>query len=140
MKHYTVHARSGAEPDEFTFVKDGFNWFAFFVPVVWLIAKAQWLWLILYLLAMGLAVAATRAGNLPENGLGLTVAALSFLMGLEANDIYRRSLARRGYSFLGLAVGSNLEAAELQFFGATGHRESVSAQAEVAGAAGRGAA
>ncbi len=133
MKHYTVHARSGADSDEVKFVKDGFNWLAFFVPVVWLVAKSQWLWLILYLLAIGLAIAAIQEGNLPDDVLGLTAVALSLLMGLEANDIYRRSLTRRGYYFLGLAVGADLEAAELQFFGAAGRHETISAPALATG-------
>lgn len=118
MKHYTVHIRPGDEPDEVTFVKDGFNWPAFFVPVVWLIVKRQWLWLVLYLLTLALIGAAVAAGNLTGDVAALASAALSLLVGLEANDIYRRSLARRGFSFLGPAAGSDLEEAELQFFSA----------------------
>jgi hypothetical protein len=116
MRHYTVHGRSNATPDYIRFVKDGFNWPAFFVPVVWLIVKRQWLWLVLYLLALALIGAVVTAGNLTDDVFALVLAALSLFLGLEANDIYRRSLARRGFSSLGPAAGADLEAAELQFF------------------------
>jgi hypothetical protein len=118
MRHYTVHVRSAADPDDVRFVKDGFNWPAFFAPAVWLIAKRQWLWLVLYLLALALIGAIVTAGNLTDGVFALVLAALSLLVGLEANDIYRRSLARRGFLSLGAAAGADLEAAELQFFSA----------------------
>lgn len=118
MKHYTVHGRNDGDPDDVRFVKDGFNWPAFFVPAVWLIVKGQWLWLVLYLLALALIGAVVGAGGLSGNVSALLVTGLSLLMGLEANDIYRRSLARRGFAFLGPAAGADLEAAELQFFAA----------------------
>lgn len=118
MRHYTVHARSDAGPDDVRFVKDGFSWPAFFFPLVWLVLKGQWLWLVLYLLALALIGAVATAAHLTEGLVALQVMASSLLLGLEGNDIYRRSLARAGFSFLGPAAGSDLEAAELQFFSA----------------------
>ncbi|MDP9139067.1 MAG: DUF2628 domain-containing protein [Pseudomonadota bacterium] len=116
MRHYTVHVRPEADPDDVRFVKDGFSWPAFFVPVVWLVVKAHWLWLVLYLLASALIGAVVSAGNLTGDAFAVMLAALSVLAGLEANDIERRALARRGFVSRGSAAGADLEAAELQFF------------------------
>ena len=116
MKHYTVHGRPDWQPDEVMFVKDGFNWPAFLVPVAWLVVKGQWLWLVMYLLALVLVGAVATANGLTGDVSALLVTGLSLIMGLEANDIYRRSLTRRGFAFLGPAAGADLETAELQFF------------------------
>ena len=116
MRHYTVHVRSDADPDDVRFVKDGFNWPAFFLPVVWLVMKAEWLWLVLYLLAIALLGAVVSAGNLTGDVFALVSAALGLLLGLEANDIHRRSLARRGFMSRGSAAGADLEEAELRYF------------------------
>jgi hypothetical protein len=116
VRHYTAHARPQEGPDEVRFVKDGFSWPAFFFPLPWLIVKGQWLWLVLFLLALVIMGAIAKAGNLSGGLVALLSGALSLLMGLEANDIYRRSLIRRGFASLGPAAGANLEEAELSFF------------------------
>jgi hypothetical protein len=136
MKHYTVHGRPDDVIEDAVFVKEGFNWPAFLVPPVWLIMKRQWLWLVLYLLAVSVIGAAGQAVQWSDNASLWLVVALNLLFGLEANDILRRSLRRRGFSFLGPALGTDLEEAELGFFtaAAAGDGGAVSDESEEPGA------
>ena len=43
---------------------------------------------------------------------------INLVMGFAGNDLYRWTLARRGFGEIGLAAGSDLDEAELRFFSA----------------------
>jgi hypothetical protein len=48
MKIYTVHLRRGADPiftpdRDAVFLREGFNWWAFLAPLIWVLATRQWL-------------------------------------------------------------------------------------------------
>jgi Protein of unknown function (DUF2628) len=140
MAVYTVHeplSRSGqvaSDPVRFSFVRDGFYFWAFLLAPLWMLRHRLWLALILYLvtlaaLQIGLSVFGATAGT-----RAIAVALLSLLVGLEAASLRRWTLARRGWRNVGLVVGDDVEAAERRFFDAWVRRHDPRAPA-AAGAA-----
>lgn len=120
MKLYTVHAPpagqgdGASDPLAFAFVKEGFCWPALFLPVIWILFRRLWLVLLVYL---AIVLAFTVAG-LRFDGPALAAAGVlfAFLFALEANELRRWTMARRGWRFLGVAEGRNRTEAELRFF------------------------
>ncbi|MCC2111441.1 MAG: DUF2628 domain-containing protein [Hyphomicrobiales bacterium] len=116
---YTVHAPPdeavSAEPaEQLIFVKEGFCWPALLIPPLWLISRRMWLVLVGWL-----AVAALILAGYEYLGKALpgTVDLLFWLLfALEANELRRWTLARRGWRFLGVAAGRNRDEAEMRFF------------------------
>lgn len=123
MRLWTVHeprnpADAGERADRTIFVKDGFSWPGFFLPLPWLLVKGLWLGLLIYVLV---AAAAGLAGSfLPLDGdAGMLLALLANLYaGLEGNDLLRRKLTRRGFVQAGSVLAKTREEAEVLFFAA----------------------
>ncbi len=121
MRLWTVHeprnpADTGERADKTIFVKDGFSWPAFIVPLPWLLVKRLWLGTLIYVL---IAVAAGLAGSfLPLTGDAGTLLALlaNLYAGLEGNDLVRRKLARRGVVQAGSVLARTRDEAEVLFF------------------------
>jgi Protein of unknown function (DUF2628) len=118
MAIYTVHAPPDTPPEavaeRMVFVKDGFSWPALLIPLIWLLYRRLWLGLLLYLAFVALVVAV-------DAGLGETAAQIVAVLGailfaLEANNLRRWQLARRGWREVGETEGRGLEEAELRFF------------------------
>jgi hypothetical protein len=121
MPTYTVHApppRNGnaADPQRFAFVRDGFRFWAFLLPPLWLLAKRLWLVFIGYLLL----IAAIEAGfyflKLPEGSQFAIELLIGVLVGLEAGTLQRWTYARRKWTTLGLVTGRDQDEAERRFF------------------------
>ena len=117
MRAYSVHA----PPDEplaaerFAFVKDGFSWPALLMPILWILWHRMWLTLMGFVIFVLLLAWTER---LTGEDVATVVAVLgTLLFALEANNIRRLSLARRGWREVGGAVGRDLEEAEIRFFG-----------------------
>lgn len=102
------------EPDRFVFVKEGFCWPAFFLTIPWLIWRRLWLVLIVYVPALIAVFAIT--GRAPPLVESMILVLFAVLVGLEANNLRRWTLERRGYRFLGAAAGERLREAEYRFF------------------------
>ncbi len=122
MKIYTVHHRSEAAgsltglTEDAIFVKEGFCWPAFFVPVIWLIYKRMW-WVLVGLLAIEAALTAFIAVAGLGDGSAIAMSlAINLIMGFEGNDLYRWSLARRRYKLAAIVVGAGQEEAEHRYF------------------------
>ncbi len=121
MPTYTVHApppREGettSAPERFRYVRDGFSFWAFLVPPLWLLVKQ--LWLALLICAAGYGLLETGLIFLRASGtVQLLVEILvGVLIGLEASSIERWTLARRGWKSLGFVVASDEEMAEHRF-------------------------
>ncbi|WP_026380557.1 DUF2628 domain-containing protein [Afifella pfennigii] len=122
MRHYTVHLpaelaeRPFAEAavERAVFVKDGFNWPALFIPLIWLLFRRMWLALLLYLAASAaIAGIGAFAGETAATWSGI---AFAILFALEANNLRRWTLERRGYREVGSASGAGEEEAALRFF------------------------
>ena len=121
MPVYTVHApvANGADlaaTDKFTFVRDGFHFWAAVAGVIWLIWNRLWLaligWVALTLaIDFGMAALGARSGSIL-----LVDLLLAILMGFEAATLQRWTLSRRKWRQLDIVVADDEEAAERRFF------------------------
>jgi hypothetical protein len=115
MRSFTVHAtppssvpatRPARMPE---LVPEGFSLFAALLPPVWLLLHRQWLALVIYL-----AVAVLMTLLLPSAVQAVAMPALQLLIGLQAQDIRRWTLARRGWPVSGVVLARDAEAALLR--------------------------
>lgn len=105
-----------ARAEKIAFVKDGFSWLAFFVPMLWLIFQRMWLELIVFVAVIA-GVSWVFGTEDPGRELGgWVVLGLTVLFAFEANDLRGWALRRRGYQFVGVAAGRDRYAAERSFF------------------------
>lgn len=119
---YTVHQprMPAADPlsrcEEIELVKEGFSWPAFVFGPLWLIAHRMWIVLAGFAatwLAVQLFFMALPGGN---NAVGLAWLVISLGFGLEANQLRRWTLERRGYRTIASVAGSSLDDCEHRFF------------------------
>jgi Protein of unknown function (DUF2628) len=130
MRVYSVHAppEEPISPEKFLFVKDGFSWPAFFFPVLWVLWHRMWLTLVYYVVFV-LVVA--WIGRLGGDNIATVFAVLGgVLFALEANNLRRLSLERRGWREVGGASGRNYDEAETRFFGDWAARPDAAPQRE----------
>ncbi len=121
MPVYTVHApvTSGADfaaTDKFTFVRDGFHFWAVVAGPIWLAWHRLWLALIGWIILMaavdvGLAALGVRSGS-----IFVVNALLALLLGFEAASLQRWTLSRRKWRQLEIVVADDEETAERRFF------------------------
>src|SRR3954451_7390989 len=121
MPIWTVHGKTAdpalvrARAEDVRFVREGFNWPAFLVPLLWLVLKGMWIVLVLSI-AFELAVMAIGASLKLSGSVQTTLSlTLNLIMGLAGNDLYRWTLSRRGNREIGLAGGGDLDEAELRY-------------------------
>ena len=121
MPVYTVHAPSAAAADlratdKFTFVRDGFHFWAMVFGPFWLIWNWLWLALIVWIfavVALDLVLAQLGAGFVAIVSADILIA---LLMGFEAASLQRWTLSRRNWRQLDVVVADDEEAAERRFF------------------------
>lgn len=129
MKAFTVHVppREERAAERAVFIKDGMSWPALFVPVLWLLWHRLWLLLLLYLLlALGVAGIERLTGGATAVLLGFLG---SVLFALEANNLRRWALERRGWRQVGATFGHNPDEAEIRYFHEV-HRAAAAPEAE----------
>jgi hypothetical protein len=130
MPTYTVHAppaKKGDEPERFVFLRDGFHFWVFMLPPIWLLVYRQWLALLIYIVVMVLVVGGFAFLGF---GAGAALAAaicIRLLVGFEAASIRRWTLRRRGWTARGFVVADDKEVAEQRFFARWAEREPVQA-------------
>ena len=121
MPVYTVHAplTGGADlaaADRFTFVRDGFHFWAALLGGLWLAWHRLWLALlgwIVFMVAVDLGMLKLGVGG----GTILVVdLLLALLLGFEAASLERWTLSRRNWRQLDVVVADDAEAAERRFF------------------------
>jgi Protein of unknown function (DUF2628) len=119
---YSVYEPSGsdadtqARADKIAFVKEGFNWPALIVPVLWLIYQRMWLELIVFVAVIGMLPFLFGASDAGREAAGWVSIGLTLLFAFEANDLRGWALKRRGYRFSGVVSGRDRIAAERSFF------------------------
>ncbi len=102
------------EAENMVFVKDGFSLPALIIPELWLIWQRMWIPLLGYLgYRIVIALVALSLGNAAST---LTAFVVAILFAMEANNLRRWSLERRGWRIVGESVGRNRSEAELLFF------------------------
>jgi hypothetical protein len=102
--------------DRLAFVKEGFSWPAFFVPLLWLLYYRMWIEFVLLLaiyLALQFVFGTDQQGQALSTWASLAV---GILFAFEANDLRAAALARRGYRLAGVASGRGRTEAERAFF------------------------
>jgi len=122
---YTVHepghpAQSiDRRADDITLVKEGFTWFGFLIPPLWLFVNRLWIELIATLAVTGLAtLLLTRAGYAEAVAGTIVSLFVSLVVGFEGNDLKRWRLERKGYAFLASVAGRDFDECERRFFDA----------------------
>jgi len=121
MPVYTVHAPSAnaadfRATDKFTFVRDGFHFWAMVFGPLWLFWKRLWLALIgwiIAIVALELVLVRLGAGSVAIVAADVVVA---LLMGFEAASLQRWALSWRNWRQLDVVVADDEEAAERRFF------------------------
>ena len=121
MPVYTVHAPilAGADvraTDRFTFVRDGFHFWAFVLGPIWLAWHRLWLALIGWIVviaAIDFAMTALGLGTMAALSANLL---LALLLGFEAASLQRWTLSRRNWRQLDIVVADDEESAERRFF------------------------
>jgi hypothetical protein len=122
MSIYTVHepplrgAQAEPDPNGFIFVRDGFSFWAFLIPPLWMLRHRMWLALVIYI---GIAVLLHVGLSAIGASSGVRFAAsliLHLFIGFEAATLRRFTLRRRRWTNIGVVVGDDLEAAERRFF------------------------
>jgi hypothetical protein len=123
MAVYTVHeppprGAAAPEPERFVFVRDGFSFWALVFGPLWMLRHRMWLVLLGYVLLVTLLGWALRQANAPIAVGFLINTLLSLLIALEASTLRRFTLARMGFTNVGIVVGDDLDLAERRFFDA----------------------
>ncbi len=133
MPVFTVHEPPRSEDDDdalahatrFTFVRDGFHFWAFLLAPLWMLRHRMWLEFIAYLLLTAGITVALQSFNVTGSAGVWVALLLAVLVGMEAPSLRRWQLSRRGFGNVGLVVGKDREEAERRFFDSwtTGDRE-----------------
>ena len=112
--------RAGGDPvtraERIVFVRDRFSWGAFLLGPIWLLWRRLWLGLVGYVVVVGIVTVALRLAGVGASWRTLALALIGLLLGVEAGNLRRWTLARRGWRDLGIVIGDDLEAAERRFF------------------------
>jgi len=121
---YTVHEpqRPGqsieARADSIVFVREGFTIWGFLFGPLWLLYNRLWLAFILTLLLAGGLAAGLVELCLKNQAPAIVDLLVALIIGFEGNDIWRWSLARKGYALLSAVAGRNRLDCERRFFDA----------------------
>ena len=120
MTIYTVHSRPqnrASATEDVVLAPEAFSWRAFLFGPLWLLAHRLWLWALVWLIgAVAFAFAATRLSDLFGAAAWESILLLEFLLGLEANELLRRALVRRGRTELGVIAARGRDEAAARFF------------------------
>lgn len=122
MAVFTVHQPKLKTPDEspeptqFTFVRDGFYVWGFLLSVFWMLRHRMWLVALLFVALSVLINIALRLLGAPPALHTATNIAMCFLVGLEGGTLRRWTLARRGWTNVGVVIADNQDDAERRFF------------------------
>lgn len=102
--------------DRVTFVREGFAILALVFPMIWLLFHRMWLVLFAFILVAAIVNVGFVALGMSETIAGWATLAITLLFALNANDLRRWTLERRGFQFVGVVSGRNRDECEIRFF------------------------
>ena len=117
MALYSVHilGDSPQSAAEAAFVRQAFNWKAFFFGPLWLLVHRLWAGLALWVAAFAILIAASPAVVSAGGGIFIALA-LQILLGLEANRLCEAKLAAQGYRLVEIISAPARDEAEIAFY------------------------
>jgi Protein of unknown function (DUF2628) len=124
MAVYTVHEpplrkrQNETDPMRFTFVRDGFHFWAFVLGPLWMLRHRLWLVFTGYILVTVALQVALRAVGASTTVMVVVGLLMAWLVGLEAATLRRFTLGRRRWRNVGIVVGDDVDAVERRFFDA----------------------
>jgi hypothetical protein len=108
--------RTREDAERVVFLREKFSWPALLFGPFWLIWHGLWLGLLLWaVLAFAIAVG-VAALDLRENLILAAYAIPSLLIAIDATELRRRKLLRKGLRDAGVVVAEDAEIAERRFF------------------------
>ena len=120
MAIYRVHTPVGLDPlsqaDRTRFVREGFSTWALIFGPLWLLARRQWLALLVWIAGAMLVGAAISAGLAPEHTAGALYWLSAVYLGFEGRNLVSAALERSGAPLVDIAAGPDLATAERVFF------------------------
>ncbi|MFN3545928.1 MAG: DUF2628 domain-containing protein [Mesorhizobium sp.] len=109
--------RDRAVADE-VYVRDGFHWIGFLLPLVWLLWNRLWIeTLVLLAVMLGLGLLGETSGSAEAIVGGFTLL-VSIYVGLEGSALRIWALRRRGYLEWGVVEADNRDDAEVRYLSA----------------------
>ena len=119
---YTVHLPpvGRGEDEAVQFVPDSFSPLAFLFPWAWFPLHRLWLVTFAYLVLMGLTILALTLLGLSPLLRTMITTALSLLIGLEATNLKRWTLGRRGWREVAVVVAASQDEAERRYLAERG--------------------
>ncbi len=117
MRLYTVHVRRHW-PDadrDLVLIKEGFCWPAFFLGPLWALWHRLWLAALVLLVADVALSGAALLLRLDGLSQGMVSVGFAAIVGFVANDLRRRALERRRFTFAAVVSAGGLEDAERRF-------------------------
>lgn len=114
MASYNVLVRDA--PADLTLVRDGFSMSALICGPIWFVWHRAWMGVLLWLFGVTLIGVAAFTARIPP---GVVIAALflfAALMAMEASELRKRSLTRRGYRSEDVVEAHGVSEAEIRFF------------------------
>jgi len=112
---YTVHVHPD-KPDEPILVREGAAIGAFIFGGFWLLYHRVWLWGALAVLLAGVCEWLNRSTTGDTMYIEAAQFVLALFIALEARELFRESLARRGYVCEGIVSEASEERALLRFY------------------------
>jgi hypothetical protein len=98
------------------FIKDGFNFTAFVLGIFWLAWNNMWRYLLVAVLVQVIAFELLEYDMLTRSGYNIIQLALSFIIGMIANDLYGEKLIKDNYLPAGIVLAKSLVEAQQRYF------------------------
>jgi hypothetical protein len=109
-------AEAASSPEQFVFVRDGFSFWAFVLPPLWMLWRRLWLVLLIYVLAVAALQGGLRLGGGSVTAIVIVAVLIRLLVAMEAGTLRRWTLGRRGFQEVGIVSAADLEEAERRFY------------------------
>jgi hypothetical protein len=118
VKIYTVHIPSGQSDaqEKAIFLREGFNWAAFFFGAFWALYQRLWVQALFILVFNMLLMTLIRDHMFASGGAGLIQLGFQIIIGFHANDWRRVKLGRQGYILTDVTAADSLLRAEQRYF------------------------